>query len=914
MKTQSRALDLFSQAHELEEESRDAFLDEACGDDAELRLEVQQLLVKAKKVDSFFAGDEDRTVVGKEPVPGRIEGEGEQVGPYILRQEIGEGGFGIVWMAEQTEPISRMVALKVVKAGMDTRQVLARFEAERQALAMMEHPNIAKVLDAGATASGRPYFAMELVKGVPITDFCNDQNYGPRQRLELFKDVCAAVNHAHQKGIIHRDLKPSNVLITLIADKPVVEVIDFGIAKATPTKLTEKTLFTRFEQFLGTPVYMSPEQAAMSGLDVDTRSDIYSLGVLLYELLAGAPPFDQKTLLSGGYDEMRRIIREEDPLKPSALLTRTEQTADSKQRSHVSSVSLKGDLDWIVMKAIDKDRTRRYETANSFAADIDRYLADEPVRAAAPSAIYLVKKFARRHKAAFGVAAAMVALLLAGIAATGWQAYRATLEKDRAVEAESLAQQLLGESEAARRESEAVSDFLSDILKSPRPESDSGGRDVRVADLLDEATRRLDSAQNISPDRIASLRRDLAVTYSGLGLNENALTLREKVANHFLETQGPESREAIGARMDVSISLFEAGRFGEALTLRRELLETSDHVFGSGDLLTIQLMGNVANSLEQADQLDEALELREQAFQLCHEFVDEDHEERFHTAVNLARSYAGTDRKDEARRLREEAVELSQRVFPDDDPLRLSAMQVLALSYDEAGRAEDALALRKEILKRLREIRGPNHPGTPFASRMVADSYDSVERHDEPPEPAAAGAVKLPHVLADFDQSEGGDIWLAVNDNVMGGRSTGGPSIQDGTLLFSGETVTDRGGFSSTRIRAWQEPLDLSSADAVQLRVKGDGRTYLFEMRTTARVTPMNTVPYRAEFATRAGEWIEVTIPLDQLEPTVDGFFVMGTAPPLDTKNIRTFGLMIYDKKEGKFELEVDWIKAVSAN
>ena len=283
------------------------------------------------------------------------EQEGDEIGPYTLRQQIGEGGFGTVWMAEQTGAISRMVALKVVKAGMDTKQVLSRFEAERQALAMMDHPNIAKILDAGATPAGRPYFVMELVKGVPITQFCREQKLDTQQRLALFQDVCSAINHAHQKGVIHRDIKPSNVMVTLEGDRPVVKVIDFGIAKATQNKLTDKTLFTRFEQFLGTPVHMSPEQAAMSNLDIDTRSDIYSLGVLLYELLAGAPPFDSKSLLSAGYDEMRRIIAEEEPPKPSTRLTETQAT-ESKQGSkapRISASSLKGDLDWIVMKAND---------------------------------------------------------------------------------------------------------------------------------------------------------------------------------------------------------------------------------------------------------------------------------------------------------------------------------------------------------------------------------------------------------------------------------------------------------------------------------------------------------------------------------------------------------------------------------
>jgi len=443
MKTDAK--DLFARAHEQSGKRREAFLSEACGDDAELRLEVQRLLVQAERADSFFADAEGETIFAENYDSSYAESEGDVVGPYNLLQQIGEGGFGTVWMAEQSEPISRMVAIKVVKAGMDTKQVLARFEAERQALAMMDHPNIAKVLEAGATAAGRPYFAMELVKGIPITQFCDEQKFGPRQRLELFKDVCSAVNHAHQKGIIHRDLKPSNVMVTLAADVPVVKVIDFGIAKATQNKLTENTLFTRFEQFLGTPVYMSPEQAAMSSIDVDTRSDIYSLGVLLYELLAGAPPFDQRSLLSAGYDEMRRIIAEEEPPMPSTRLTQTRAgtrptNGSAPKNIHVSASALKGEVDWIVMKAIEKDRTRRYETANAFAADIERFLADEPVQAGAPSAAYKFKKFARRNKAAFAISLAILGALCLGLAFSLWSLKEANRQRQKAEFARSEVQ------------------------------------------------------------------------------------------------------------------------------------------------------------------------------------------------------------------------------------------------------------------------------------------------------------------------------------------------------------------------------------------------------------------------------------------------------------------------------------------
>src|SRR4051812_21336509 len=317
-----------------------------------------------------------------------IEKPGDRIGRYKILQQIGEGGCGVVYMAEQSEPVRRRVALKVIKLGMDTRSVIARFEAERQALAMMDHPNIAKVLDAGATETGRPFFVMELVRGVKITDYCDETKLSTRERLDLFVQVCAAVQHAHQKGIIHRDLKPSNILVTINDGVPVPKVIDFGIAKATTgQQLTDKTLFTAFEQFIGTPAYMSPEQAVMTSLDIDTRSDIYALGVLLYELLTGRTPFDPKELLQAGFDEMRRTIREKEPERPSTRLS-TMLEADLTsvaQRRHSDAPklihALRGDLDWIVMKALEKDRTRRFETANAMAVDIQRYLHDEPVTA-----------------------------------------------------------------------------------------------------------------------------------------------------------------------------------------------------------------------------------------------------------------------------------------------------------------------------------------------------------------------------------------------------------------------------------------------------------------------------------------------------------------------------------------------------
>jgi serine/threonine protein kinase/WD40 repeat protein len=411
------------------------FLDRACADDTKLRANLEQLLRAHRDAGNFLGGSSPAAI--DQP---RLERPGAQIGPYKLLEQIGEGGMGVVFMSEQTRPVQRRVALKIIKAGMDTRQVVARFEAERQALAMMDHPNIARVLDAGATETGRPYFVMELVRGVSMTEFCNQNSISIRDRLELFVTVCHAVQHAHQKGIIHRDIKPTNVLVTLHDRRPVIKVIDFGVAKATGQKLTDKTLFTGFTQMIGTPLYMSPEQAEMSGLDVDTRSDIYSLGVLLYELLTGTTPFTKARFKTAAYDEIRRIIREEEPPKPSTRMStvdRASTTISEKRQSDPRTLSrlFRGELDWIVMKALEKDRTQRYETASGLAGDIQRYLSDQPVLACPPSAAYRLRKFARRNKAALAMAGLISAALILGTVASSYFALKANTRAHEADDA-----------------------------------------------------------------------------------------------------------------------------------------------------------------------------------------------------------------------------------------------------------------------------------------------------------------------------------------------------------------------------------------------------------------------------------------------------------------------------------------------
>jgi serine/threonine protein kinase len=500
-------------------QERAAYLDQACGSDTGLRARIESLLQAHGQAGDFLGGSLASgpiATLDEQPV---FEGLGDRIGPYRLMEQIGEGGMGLVFVAEQVQPVRRRVALKLIKPGMDSRAIIARFEAERQALALMDHPNIATVLDAGTTRSGRPYFVMELVKGVPITEFCDHNRLPPRARLGLFVSVCQAVQHAHQKGIIHRDVKPSNVLVTMHEGSPVVKMIDFGVAKAIGQRLTEKTLYTAFTQMVGTPLYMSPEQAGISGLDVDTRTDIYALGVLLYELLTGTTPFEVERLRQASFDEIRRIIREEEPPKPSTRISTLGPAAATVSAGRQSDPKklcrlLLGELDWIAMKAIEKDRDRRYESASAIAADVQRYLDDEPVLACPPSRRYRLRKFTRRYKAALVTAGLVVTALLAGTAVATWQSVRAmramsgtVVEKQRADEQAAIAT--------------SVTKYLQQMLGSVQPQAGKG-RDYTVRQLLDDYADDLEKQLPNEPEVEATLQATLGRAYASLGQHTKA--------------------------------------------------------------------------------------------------------------------------------------------------------------------------------------------------------------------------------------------------------------------------------------------------------------------------------------------------------------------------------------------------------
>ncbi|MHC5024296.1 MAG: tetratricopeptide repeat protein, partial [Planctomycetota bacterium] len=681
--------------------------------------------------------------------------------------------FGSVYLAEQLEPVHRKVAVKVIKLGMDTAQVIARFEAERQALAMMDHPNVAKVLDAGATETGRPYFVMELVKGVPITEYCDTHGLSTTDRLELFIDVCHSVQHAHQKGVIHRDIKPSNVLVTLHDGRPVPKIIDFGIAKATNARLTEKTMFTEFRQLIGTPAYMSPEQAEMSGLDVDTRSDIYSLGVLLYELLTGTTPFDAERLRSASSEELQRIIREEEPDKPSTRLSSlVAVSGNGASKERVPSIeviarhrrddpahlarSLRGDLDWIAIRCLEKDRSRRYETAVGLAADIQRHLENQPVEAGPPSAAYRVRKFVRRNRVMVAAATMVLAALLAGTAGTTFGLLRA---EQRWAEAET-ARELAEKREA---ETQQVSDFQAAMFS--EIDVDAMGRGIydrfrervraslerqyvgefpdrrkRTAEEIEaelaafdqraSAAQAVDVARRVMDEFVlaratdamekqfadqplveAQLRNSIGVAYRELGIHDAAephLRSALEICRRVLGDHHPNTFISIHSMGH----LLEAqGKLDEAESYFREMLEGSRRVLGEQHPTTLCAINDMGSVLLSQSKLADAEPYCREALEECRRVLGDDHPDTLGSICNMGRLLEAQGKLADAEPYYREALQRARRVL-GDHPNTLVSISDMGRLLFELGQLADAERYCREALEKSRHVLGDDHPGT----------------------------------------------------------------------------------------------------------------------------------------------------------------------------------------------------------
>ncbi len=659
------------------------------------------------------------------------EGPGSRIGPYRILSQIGEGGFGVVFLAEQERPVARRVALKIIKLGMDTRQVVARFEQERQALALMDHPNIAKVFDAGATESGRPYFVMEFCPGEPIDAYCDRNRLTIEQRLDLFIQVCEAVQHAHTKAIIHRDIKPSNILVASRDGRLTAKVIDFGVAKATVSKLTEKTLFTEHRQFIGTPEYMSPEQAEGSQ-DIDTRTDVYSLGVLLYELLTGTTPFSGRELRSAGFAEILRIIREVEPPRPSTRLssnTATLATVASQRQAEPTRIGsiVRGELDWIVMTAMEKDRARRYDTASALAQDVRRYLAGDAVQAVPPSRSYQFRKFVRRNRVMAGAVSAVAVALLLGAGAFAWQAQVAREQRDKAVEAQASADRqrdraVLAEAEAKQRadELQLVADFQADMLAQVDPTEAGRMLSADVAARLAESLRKAgadDGARDAAMQAFTSQWANINATDAARTLIDGVILKPAAAAITARFADQP----AVAARLQQALAAryHGFGMYVEATALLQAALDTRRRVLGEDHPDTLESLNTLGTLHHVSGRLAEAEAVYRDSLERYRRVQGPDHPDTITAVGKLGALLWEMGKPEAAERSLREALVGHRRVLGEEHPETLLSINNMGFVLQQQGKFDEAEAHYREALEKYRRVLGPEHPNTLVALNNV---------------------------------------------------------------------------------------------------------------------------------------------------------------------------------------------------
>ena len=725
---------LVQQAADLASSSeRSAFLDRACAGDAALRARVEDLLEASKRTGLPPAGSADAETESEIPTDPRglwvrtTEKPGSKIGRYRLLQQIGEGGCGTVYLAEQEEPVRRQVALKVIKLGMDTRHVVSRFEVERQALALMDHPHIAKVLDAGATESGSPFFVMELVRGVSITSFCDENGLTTRERIELLVKVCQAIQHAHQKGVIHRDIKPSNILVSLQDGVASPKVIDFGIAKAIDESLAVDTMLTPHQAFIGTPAYASPEQAATGGLDVDTRSDVYSLGAVLYELLTGCQPFDRDQLIQGGLAGVRRTISDVEPLRPSTRLRSLQHArlADIAQTRHAEAASLstlvRGDLDWIVMKCLEKDRARRYETANGLAADLKRHLNHEPVTARPPSTGYVLQKLMRKHRLAFVAGGAVAASLVIGLAFSTWLFIRERAAKQEQEmlqkEANASARRADTNAEKARTsaaKSRQVSSFMKEMIESVGPVA-MASESTMWRQVVDKAAERL-GQQRLHPSVEWEVRTTLGEVYFSLGQKREATEMLRQSLRLARQTTDLGPTKVTESLVSLGWILNQSGQPVAAEPLLREALDLAARHLDKDDPKLTWIKSRIGWNLMDLGHLDEAEPLCREALEKAREHWHDPDESREPMPGSLASYATGLayvmqlrGRRTEAESLFREAVDAAERDKGFDHPELSGWIKNLASFLRGEVRDEEAESLYRRALE-LDKKHAPNHP------------------------------------------------------------------------------------------------------------------------------------------------------------------------------------------------------------